>query len=238
MPVSTRGDPFKAFAQMRNNKMRTQRPGTFKKGHKKMGGRKKGTPNLFNKDLIQAIVQAAEQVGSDGKGKNGVDGYLQRLAGKKEGYFVSLLRQAVQKQVPATERENEIVYATEQDFRQALLDRGVHPTLLPPPPRDFNERPPISGDLKPPKPPRGWQWVLVRTDESAGVDNERLDDVDPGDEASSEEVDPDDEPKGSPMNPVLGWRWEYDLEFRSFYPVRYDVETRVDIDPDRYKLTI
>jgi len=47
----------------------------------------------------------------------------------------------------------------------------------------------------------------------------------PEDEASSEEVDPDDEPKGSPMNPVPGWRWEYDLEFRSFYPVRYSVET-------------
>ena len=154
-----------------------RRPGTFKKGHKKLGGRNKGTPNRVNRDLIQAIVQAAEQVGSDGKGKNGVDGYLQMLAGKKAAYFVGLLRQAVQKQVPATEPENEVVYSTEQDFRQALLDRGVHPTLLPPPPRDFNERPPINGDLKPPKPPLGWQWVLWKTNESAALEKEQPDPI-------------------------------------------------------------
>jgi hypothetical protein len=100
---------------------------------------------------------------------------------------VASLRQAVQKQVPQTEPENEVVFSTEQDFRQALLDRGVHPTLLPPPPRDFNESPPISGNLKMPKPPRGWQWLLVRTDESAGVDNERSDDIDQEDQVSAEE---------------------------------------------------
>ncbi|MFY9768607.1 MAG: hypothetical protein WBG18_12215 [Xanthobacteraceae bacterium] len=184
--------------------MRTQQPGTFKKGHKKLGGRQKGTPNRFNRDLLQAIVQAADQVGSDGKGKGGVDGYLQMLAGKKEGYFVGLFRQAVQKQVTATEPENEVVYSTEQDFRQALLDRGVHPTLLPPPPRDFNERPPINGDLKPPKPPRGWQWVLCKKSESAELNEEQVDDPNAEDEASSKEVDPDDGPKGSAMNPVPG----------------------------------
>jgi hypothetical protein len=94
------------------------------------------------------------------------------LAGKKTGYFIGLFRQAVQKQAPAAAPENEVLYASEQDYRQALLDRGVHPTLLPPPPRDFNERPPIIGDLKPPKPPPGWQWVLCKTNESADVDSE------------------------------------------------------------------
>jgi hypothetical protein len=249
MPVSTRGDPFKAFAQMRNNKMRTQRPGTFKKGHKKMGGRKKGTPNLFNKDLIQAIVQAAEQVGSDGKGKNGVDGYLQRLAGKKEGYFVSLLRQAVQKQVPATERENEIVYATEQDFRQALLDHGVHPTLLPPPPRDPDEKPPTH--LNPPKPPPGWEYVLWKTNESAALEKEQPDPIAQSDlgaeeaaELDKEQPDPiarlkaeldqisretedqifreikDPDDPGSPWNPAPGWRFEYNPYNKCFFPHR------------------
>jgi hypothetical protein len=216
--------------------MRTQRPGTFKKGHKKMGGRKKGTPNLFNKDLIQAIVQAAEQVGSDGKGKNGVDGYLQRLAGKKEGYFVSLLRQAVQKQVPATEPENEIVYATEQDFRQALLDRGVHPTLLPPPPRDPDEKPPAH--LTPPKPPPGWRWVLCKTNESAELDKDQPDPTVQSDGAEEsakldkEQPDPIahlnaeedaisrkivEDPYGLPWNPAPGWRWEYNPYTKCFF---------------------
>jgi hypothetical protein len=146
---------------------------------------------------------------------------------KKVPYFVGLFR------VTATEPEKEVVYSTEQDYRQALLDRGVHPTLLPPPPRDLDEKPPAH--LIPPKPPPGWGWVLCKTNESADVDKEQ---PNAEDEASPEEVDPDDEPKGSPMNPVPGWRWEYDLEFRSFYPVRYSVETRLDIDPDRYKPTI
>jgi hypothetical protein len=216
--------------------MRTQQPGTFKKGHKKLGGRQIGTPNRVNSNLIERIVQAAEQVGSDGKGKNGVDGYLQMLAGKKAAYFVGLLRQAVQKQMPAAEPENAVVYATEQDFRQALLDFGVHPTLLPPPPRDPNEKPPTH--LNPPKPPPGWEWILRKKSECAELNEEQVDDPNAEDEASSEEVDPDNEPKGSPMNPDPGWRWEYDLEFRSFYPVRYSVETRLDIDPDRYKPTI
>ncbi len=206
------------------------RKGTFTKGHKKLGGRNKGTPNRFNKDLIQAIVQAADQVGSDGKGKGGVDGYLQMLAGKKAAYFVGLLRQAVQKQVPATEPQNEVVYSTEQDCRQALLDRGVHPTLLPPPPRAPDEKPPTHLNL--PTPPPGWEWILRKKSNSAELDEEQVDD--PHAEESSEEVDPDDEPKGSPLKPLPGWRWSYD-ETGSSYPIRYSLETRLDIDPDRYK---
>ena len=229
--------------------MRTQQPGTFKKGHKKLGGRKKGTPNRFNRDLLQAIPQAADQFGSDGKGKDGIDGYFQRLAGEKEGYFVSLLRQAVQKQVPTTEPENEVVYSTEQDFRQALLDRGVHPTLLPPPPRDPQEKPPIH--LIPPKPPPGWQWVLRKTNESAALEKEQPDPIARSDlgaeesaELDKEQPDPiarlkaqldqiaretedqifreikDPDDPGSPWNPAPGWRFEYNPYNKCFFPHR------------------
>jgi hypothetical protein len=168
---------------------------------------------------------------------DGVDGYLQMIAGKKESYFVSLLRQAVQRQGTTTEPENEVVYLTEQEFRQALLDRGLHPTLLPPPPRDLDEKPPLNGNVIPPKPPPGWEWVLRKTTEPAEVNEQQLEHVNAENDASKKNV-PDEEPKGSPMHPVPGWRWEYDLEVRSFYPVRYSVETKLDIDPDRYKPTI
>lgn len=209
------------------------RKGTFKKGHQKLGGRQKGTPNRYNRDMMERILRAAEQVGSDGKGKAGVDGYLEMLAGKKVGYFVGLLRQAVQRQVPATEPENEIVYATEQDFRQALLDRGLHPTLLPPPPRDFDERPPINGDLKPPKPPPGWQWALIRADESADIEIEPVDpEVDNdltaegGDKTTplrQEQIPPPqvcattEPPYGTPWNPAPGTSWEYNPYTRCWF---------------------
>ena len=254
MPVSTRGDPFEctsAILKSRNTNedhMHKQRPGTFKKGHKKLGGRKKGTPNRVNQDLVDRIVNAAGQVGSDGKGKDGVDGWLQTLAGKKTGYFVGLFRQAVQKQVPTTEPENEVVYSTEQDYRQALLDRGVHPTLLPPPPRDPDEKPPAL--LTPPKPPPGWAWRLCKTDyaeldkeqpdptaqselgaeESAAVDKEQPDPIarlkaerdqisrETEDQIFREIKDPND--PGSPWNPAPGWRWEYQPYGKSWFAHR------------------
>jgi hypothetical protein len=53
-----------------------QRPGSFKLGHKKLGGRKKGTPNAISADLKKALLQAAHRVGSDGNGKDGLGGYI------------------------------------------------------------------------------------------------------------------------------------------------------------------
>ena len=38
--------------------MRKHRPGTFQGGHKKRGGRKKGTPNRLNRNLLEAMVKA------------------------------------------------------------------------------------------------------------------------------------------------------------------------------------
>lgn len=198
------------------------RKGAFKKGHKKLGGRKTGTPNRINSNLIEKIVQAAAQVGSDGKGKDGVDGYLQRLAGEKENHFVSLFRQVVQKQVPAGEPQNEAVYSTEQDFRQALLDRGVPPTLVPPPPRDLNEKPPVIGDLVPPKPPPGWEWLLRRTDEMAGVEIQEEDPTQQESETESwEQVGIEDMRErnyGTPSKPAPGYKFEYDPD-RAYYRV-------------------
>ena len=48
----------------------------FKKGHKKLGGRKKGVPNKNSRRLEAAFIAAAEQLGSDGQGTGGVIGYL------------------------------------------------------------------------------------------------------------------------------------------------------------------
>ncbi len=52
------------------------RPGSFKQGHEKRGGRKRGTPNLISADHRKAIREAAYRVGQDGNGKNGIVGYF------------------------------------------------------------------------------------------------------------------------------------------------------------------
>ncbi|MGC2072261.1 MAG: hypothetical protein WA694_13240 [Pseudolabrys sp.] len=46
----------------------------FQKGHKKLGGRKKGVPNKNSRKA--AFIAAAEQLGSDGQGTGGLTGYL------------------------------------------------------------------------------------------------------------------------------------------------------------------
>ncbi len=62
-------------------------------------GRKKGTPNKVTKALREAVVEAAEKVGEDGKGKNGAVGYLVQLAQKEPKAFASLLGRAMPLQV-------------------------------------------------------------------------------------------------------------------------------------------
>lgn len=55
----------------------------FKKGHKKVGGRKKGTPNKFTGDLRQAVLNAFNSVGGES--------YLAHCAKKDRRTFVGLL---------------------------------------------------------------------------------------------------------------------------------------------------
>lgn len=54
-------------------------------------GRVKGVPNKTTKALKEAIIMAAEQVGEDGKGKEGLVGYLKRVATEDVKAFASLL---------------------------------------------------------------------------------------------------------------------------------------------------
>jgi hypothetical protein len=55
----------------------------FQKGHKKLGGRKKGVPNKNSRSLEPNFIAAAEQLGSDGQGTDGLIGYLMSLMKNK-----------------------------------------------------------------------------------------------------------------------------------------------------------
>jgi hypothetical protein len=63
----------------------------FQKGHKKIGGRKKGVPNKSSSDLAKMILAAAASVGSDGKGSGGAVGYLVSVAQKRPRHFFRLV---------------------------------------------------------------------------------------------------------------------------------------------------
>jgi hypothetical protein len=82
-----------------------QRPGTFRSGHPKMGGRKQGTRNVMTRELKSAVIRAAHRLGSDLKGKDGIVGYLMRLAEYDVKTFVMLLRAVLPLQVKSTNTE-------------------------------------------------------------------------------------------------------------------------------------
>lgn len=58
---------------------------------KKTGGRKAGTPNKTTGALKDAIILAAEQVGEDANGKDGLTGYLRMVARSDVKAFSGLL---------------------------------------------------------------------------------------------------------------------------------------------------
>lgn len=52
---------------------------TFEAGHKKGGGRTKGTGNVLPRVAKEAILDALEKWGRDAKGKDGLVGYFMKL---------------------------------------------------------------------------------------------------------------------------------------------------------------
>ena len=48
-----------------------ERNGAFRPGHKKIGGRKAGTPNAMTPEFKKMILDVAAQFGSDGQGDGG-----------------------------------------------------------------------------------------------------------------------------------------------------------------------
>ena len=69
------------------------------KGYPKTGGRQKGTPNKNTSLLKQAILDAATEVGLDGKGKEGLTGYCKLLAKEHPSSFSGLLGKVLPTQV-------------------------------------------------------------------------------------------------------------------------------------------
>lgn len=69
-----------------------KRRGTFAPGHKKLGGRKRGTSNRKRVISIESVLGTAADLGFDQMGQDGVRGFLARMARQQPGQYVKLLK--------------------------------------------------------------------------------------------------------------------------------------------------
>jgi hypothetical protein len=100
-----------------------------KKGSPKVtgSGRKIGSPNLTTKIVREAAIMAAEIVGQDGRGKDGLVGYLVNAASKNPVPFLSMLGRCIPVEVKGTVA-NELVnvkYQTVEKIREAFRRQGI-----------------------------------------------------------------------------------------------------------------
>lgn len=99
----------------------------FQPGHKLARGRPSGAQNKTTKLLKDLVMQAAEQVGEDGAGKDGLLGYLKNLAVKKPELFVPLLAKILPIQLNVKAQAAVVVISPDMTMEQA--ERAYSETL-------------------------------------------------------------------------------------------------------------
>ena len=108
----------------------------IQKGERR-GGRQKGQQNKITTLLKEAITMAAEKVGSDNKGKDGLVGYLSWLSRKEPAVFGRLLEKLLPYQLTGKDGGPvQLEYKTKQELAQRMKERGlpVPPSLIHEPP--------------------------------------------------------------------------------------------------------
>jgi hypothetical protein len=96
----------------------------------KHGGRQPGTPNKMTTELKEAVIEAAQRVGSDLKGKDGLVGYLMRLGRDDTKIFGTLLRAVLPMQInwkAEIEEHGDPVFESEslQEAEEYLRRKGI-----------------------------------------------------------------------------------------------------------------
>jgi hypothetical protein len=112
-----------------------QRPGSFKKGHEKRGGRRRGTPNKFSAQHKKNLREAVYRVGMDANGKWGLLGYLRWIARRHPLIFCRLLASLMEWQELEGTPETPFPTVEELDerVRTCIGLGGGKPAQAPPP---------------------------------------------------------------------------------------------------------
>ena len=121
------------------------RPGSFKPRHKKLGGRKRGTPNAFSADYKESIFEAAFRVGRDGNGKDGILGYFLWLGERyPEIFYTELwinLLPLEEAESNAPEEQRRTIDEINRSVRERIERKGKNQTRRPTIRREGLDRP-------------------------------------------------------------------------------------------------
>lgn len=97
----------------------------LKKGER-VGGREKGQPNKITRLLKDAILMAGEASGSDGRGKDGLIGYLQWLSRREPAVYGRLLEKLLPYQLTGKDGGPvQMEYRTKADVIERLKEKGL-----------------------------------------------------------------------------------------------------------------
>jgi hypothetical protein len=100
----------------------------FQKGRAKSGGRAPGEPNRISKYSQTVILEALETFGRDGKGKDGVIGFLHRAFHEDVKHGVNLLIAITPKLLEANIIKAELHFQTIAELDQDLAKAGLPPS--------------------------------------------------------------------------------------------------------------
>src|SRR6187455_1109551 len=101
-------------------------PTSFAKGRRKTGGRKAGTLNKTTRSFKEAFIIAAENIGADGRGREGLAGFLEAVGRKDYKTFCSILVRLIPLQV--TGRGGgpiQIVTRSIEEIEKDMRERGI-----------------------------------------------------------------------------------------------------------------
>ena len=118
-PLTRGSQPQKA----RGNNKQTRLGG--KRGPKRARGRPRGSQNFFTRDMKTAIIDACNELGFDGRGQEGMKGYMKFLGKNFPPVFAALIRAAMPAQVTVERVERHKPYESYEEVQEALERIGI-----------------------------------------------------------------------------------------------------------------
>jgi hypothetical protein len=107
-----------------------KRTGALRGNRRKKTWRSSQSTTQNYRSFDEAVILAAQQVGEDNRGRDGLLGYLRRIARTEPKLFAALLGRVPPGQMIGKE-DRKVRYETYEEVREALLEEGIDVDRLP-----------------------------------------------------------------------------------------------------------